>query len=89
VSCDGRRYPGEEAPEGVGAVPGQFHLVGELTGRCLDPVAPLGDDLAQRRWHDGALVLAGRDEQCGAQGSQFSGERLAVEALVREQVSPG
>jgi hypothetical protein len=34
---DGGCGPGEQAPEGAGAVPGQFHAVGDLAEGRLDP----------------------------------------------------
>jgi len=68
-------------------VPGQFHLIGDLGEGGLDPVAPFGDDFQQQGRHGGPLVLAGRDEHGGALGSQLRGEVLAVEALVRQQVT--
>src|SRR6516165_8894241 len=90
MSCDGDCGAGQQAPEGMGAVPGQLHQVGDLAERGLDPVAPLGDDLEQDGRHGGALVLGGRDEHGGAAGGLGGGERLAVEALVRQQVTgPG
>jgi hypothetical protein len=44
MCCDDGGGPGEQAPEGVCAVPGQFHLIGDLGEGGLDPVAPFGDD---------------------------------------------
>ena len=43
VGGDGRCGSGEQAPEGMSAVPGQSHLLGDLAEAGLDPVAPLGD----------------------------------------------
>ena len=42
---DGRGGSGEQAPEGVSAVAGEFHTVGDLAEGGLDPVAPFRDDL--------------------------------------------
>ena len=44
----GGRGAGQQAPERAGAVPGQFHLVGDLAEGGLDVVAPLGDDVSSR-----------------------------------------
>jgi RNA polymerase sigma-70 factor, ECF subfamily len=49
VGGDGGGRAGQQAPEGVSAVAGQFHLVGDLPEGGLDPVAPLGDHLLQAR----------------------------------------
>lgn len=46
--------------EGVGAVPGRFHGVGELAEGGLDPVAPLNDDLLQGLRHGLALLIGRR-----------------------------
>jgi len=76
----------------VGAAAGQFHQVGDLPEAGLDPVTPLGDDPLKDWRHAGALVLGGRAQHRGAAGGLFHGERLAVEALVAQQVtwrSPG
>jgi len=81
--------PGEQAPEGVRAVAGQFHLNGDLAEGGLDAVAPLGNDLQQDRRRGRAVLLAWRDEDGGAAGGLGCGERPAVEALVREQVTRG
>src|SRR5216683_2042791 len=83
---------GVQAPEAVGAAAGQFHQVGDLPEAGLDPVTPLGDDPLKDWRHAGALVLGGRAQHRGAAGGLFHGERLAVEALVAQQVtwrSPG
>ena len=90
MRCDGGCSAGQQAPEGMGAVPGQLHQVGDLAKCGLDAVAPLGDDRQQDGRHGGPLVLGGRDEQGGAAGGQPGGEGPAVEALVRQQVAgPG
>src|ERR1700689_3817609 len=47
VGGDGGCGSGEQAPEGVGAVPGQFRAVGDLAEGRLDAVAPLGDGFPQ------------------------------------------
>ncbi len=49
VGGDGGGGAGQQAPEGVGAVAGQVHLVGDLSEGGLDPVAPLGDHRQQAR----------------------------------------
>src|SRR6266550_5253899 len=64
VGGDGRCGSGEQSPEGMSAVPGQSHLLGDLAEAGLDPVAPLGDDLQQEGGRAGALVLGGRDKDC-------------------------
>ena len=87
VGGDGGCGSAEQAPEGVRAVPGQFHLVGYLAEGGLDPVAPFGDDLEQGGGRAGTLLLVRRDEDCGAAGALGGGEALAVEAFVREQVT--
>src|SRR5215469_4457146 len=87
VGGDGGGGAGQQPPEGVGAVAGQFHLVGDLLERGFDAVAPLGDDLQQGGWHAGALVFGGWQKYRGAAGLLFSGERLPGEALVHQQVS--
>src|SRR6266568_2276836 len=87
VSGDGRGGTGEQPPEAVGAVAGQFHQVGDLAEAGLYPVAPLGDDLLQDRRHAPPLILRGRDEHGGAAGGLLRGECGAVEPLVREQVT--
>jgi RNA polymerase sigma factor (sigma-70 family) len=51
VGCCGS---GEQAPEGVSAVPGQSHLLGDLAEAGFDPVVPLGDDFQ----HDGGRAGA-------------------------------
>src|SRR6266498_3581264 len=84
---NGRGDTGEQAPEGVRAVAGQFHLVGNLLEGGLDPVAPFSDDLLQDRWHAAALVFGGRDQHSGAPAGLGGDECLAVESLVCEQVS--
>ena len=81
VGGDGCCGPGEQPPEGVSAVPGQSHLLGDLAEAGLDPVAPLGDDLQQDGGHAGALVLGGRDQHGGAAGGLGGSERPAVETL--------
>ena len=43
VGGDGGGGPGEQAVEGVRAVAGQFHLLGDLAEGGLDAVAPLRD----------------------------------------------
>jgi hypothetical protein len=45
VSGEDRCGAGEQAPEGVRAVAGQFHLVCDLAEGGLDPVAPFRDEL--------------------------------------------
>jgi len=45
MGADGRCGSGEQAPEGMSAVPGRPHLFGDLAEGGLDPVAPPGDDL--------------------------------------------
>src|ERR1700730_6159132 len=40
-----------------GAVPGQFHAVGDLAEGALDAVAPFGDDLEQDGRHGVALLF--------------------------------
>jgi hypothetical protein len=77
VGGDGGGGSGQEAPEGVGAVPGQFHAVGDLAEGGLDAVAPLGDDLEQGGGRRGALLLIGRDEDGGAAGGLGGGRRPA------------
>jgi len=74
-------------PQNVGAVACQFHLVSDLLGDGLNPVAPLGDDLPQDRGHAGALAPGGWDEHGGAPGGLGGDERFAVEALVCQQVA--
>ncbi len=71
----------------MGAVAGQFHLVGDLAEGGLDALAPLSDDLAEDRRHLLALVFGGRDEHGGAADGSLRGERLVVEAFVTGQVS--
>jgi hypothetical protein len=71
----------------VGAVPGQPHQVGDLGEGCLDPVAPLGDDLQQQGGHRLPPTLGRRGEHGGAAGRLFGGECLAGESLVCQQVS--
>ena len=83
VGGDGGCGPGEQAPEGVGAVPGQFHAVGDLAEGRLDAVAPLGDDLQQDGGHGRALSLTRRNEDGGAAGGLGGGEGPSAEALVR------
>src|SRR5260370_23443039 len=85
MCCDGRCGPGQEAREGMRAVAGQFHPVGDLAEGGLDPVAPFGDGFQQARWYRGVLLLARWDEDGGAAGGLRGGERLAFEALVGEQ----
>src|SRR5260370_1327030 len=87
VSRYGGCRAGQQAPEAVGAVAGQFHLVGDLAEGGLNAVAPLGDDLLEDGRHLLALVFAGRDEHGSAAGGLLRGERLAVEPLIREQVT--
>ena len=89
VGGDGGCGPGEQAPEGVGAVPGQFHAVGGLAEGRLDAVAPLGDDFPQDGGHGHALPLTRRDEDGGAAGGLGGGEGAAAEDLVGEQVPRG
>src|SRR5258706_1764666 len=60
VGSDGRRGSGQQAPEGVCAVAGQFHQIGDLCEAGLNPVAPLGDDLLQDGGHPLALIFGGR-----------------------------
>jgi hypothetical protein len=86
---DGGCGPGEQAPEGVCAVSGQFHLVGDLAEGGLDPVAPLGDDLEQDGECGGAVLPPWRGKDGGAAGGLGGGERRPVEALVRQQVARG
>src|SRR5260370_1179483 len=83
MCCDGRCGPGQEAREGMRAVAGQFHPVGDLAEGGLDPVASFGDGFQQARWYRGVLLLARWDEDGGAAGGLRGGERLAFEALVR------
>jgi hypothetical protein len=71
----------------VGAVAGQFHLVGDLAEGGFDPVAPLGDDRPQDRRHGVALALGGREEDGGAAGCLAGRERRAGESLVQQQVT--
>lgn len=78
---------GQQAPEAVGAVAGQFHLVGDFAEGGLDAFAPFGDDLLEDRRHLLALIFSGWDEHGGAAGGLLGGEGGAVEALVTEQVS--
>ena len=59
---------GEEAPEAVCALAGEFHAVGDLAEGRLDPVAPFGDDFQQGGGHGGALLLIRGDEHGGAAG---------------------
>ena len=86
VCGDGGCGAGQQAPERAGTVPGQFHLLGDLAEGGLDAVAPLCDDFQQDGRHAGALGPGGRDEYGDAAGGQPGGERLAVEAFVRQQV---
>src|SRR5258708_28838753 len=59
VSRDGGCGAGQQAPERVSAVAGQFHLVGELLEGGLDPVAPFSDDLLEDRRGGSAPGLGG------------------------------
>lgn len=45
VRGDGGGGPGQQAPEGVRAMAGQFYVVGDLAEAGLAAVAPLGDRL--------------------------------------------
>ncbi len=87
VGGDSGGGAGEQAPERVRAVAGKFHLIGDLLEGGLNPVAPLGDDLPQDGGHAGALVFGGRDQHGGAAGGLGGSERLAVEALIAQQVT--
>ena len=77
--------PGQEPIEGVRAVAGEFHLVGDLLERGLDPVAEPGDQALQRPGHGGALLAGGRDEHVDPGAGHLSGEADAGEALVQQQ----
>src|ERR1700761_7715325 len=85
VRGDGGGGAGEQAPEGVRAVPGQLHLHGDLAEGGLDAVALVGDDFQQDGGRGRAVLLLGRDEDGGAAGGLGGGEAAAVEALVRQQ----
>src|SRR6266480_611652 len=84
---DGCGGAGEQAPEGMSAVAGQFHPVGDLGEGGLDPVAPLGDDRQQDGGHAGTLILGGRDQDRSAAGRLGGRECPAGETLVAQQVT--
>ena len=81
VSSDDRGSAGEQAPEGVRAVAGEFHLAGDLFEGGLDPVAPFGDDFPQDRRHAVALSLDRREEHGGAAAGLGGREALPLNPL--------
>jgi DNA invertase Pin-like site-specific DNA recombinase len=89
MCCDSRCGPGQEAPEGVRAVAGQFHPVGDLAEGGLDPVAPFGDDFQQARWHRGTLLLARRMKRLGRDGAELTAiaDHLAAHGLALEMLA--
>jgi hypothetical protein len=84
---DGRRHPREQAPEGLGPMPGQPQALGQLPGRRLDPIP----QHRHRPPHGGgqplALGPAGRQDDLGAPRSLGGHPGSTGEAAVEQQPS--
>ena len=77
--------PGQQAFEGVRAVPGEVHLVGDLLEGGLHPVAEPGDQALERGGHGLSLGPGGRDDHVDPGAGHLGGEPAAGEALVQQQ----
>lgn len=89
VSTEGGSGAGEQAPDRMSAVAGQFELVGDLAEGHLDAVAQHGDQPAPGTGQVGTLAARGGDEDHGATDGQVGGEGAPAEAPVQQQASRG
>jgi hypothetical protein len=87
MSQDGCRHPGKQAPEGLGAMPGQSQLLGQLAVGRLDPIP----QPRHRPPHSGgqklSLGLAGRQDDLGTPRLLHRPPRLASKASVQQQAA--
>jgi len=67
------------------AVPGEFHLVGDLIERGLHPVAEPGDQPLERPGHGLPLRPGGRNDHLDLGAGDLGGEPVAGEPLVQQQ----